>query len=240
MPVLFSENTSLLEKEIRYAFKKKSLIKEAITHKSFTHENPEEAPLFNERLEFLGDAVLSLIISEYLFKKYPAFTESQLSKLRAFVVRESTLAEAAERLNLGSYLRLGKGEKRTGGRRKPSILANAFEAILGAVYMDGGLKKAKDFVLENLKSMIEDIIEKDFVFDYKSRLQEVVQAQFGVLPKYVIHKEEGPEHDKTFEVKVYIKDNVYGKGKGKSKKSAQQRAAEAGLKRLKQTSTGEL
>ncbi len=156
------------------------------------------------------------------------------------MVRESTLAEAAERLNLGSYLRLGKGEKRTGGRRKPSILANAFEAILGAVYMDGGLKKAKDFVLENLKSMIEDIIEKDFVFDYKSRLQEVVQAQFGVLPKYVIHKEEGPEHDKTFEVKVYIKDNVYGKGKGKSKKSAQQRAAEAGLKRLKQTSTGEL
>lgn len=233
MPASFSKNISLLEESIKYSFKKKSLIKEAITHKSFAYENPKEAPLFNERLEFLGDAVLSLIISEYIFKKYPAFTESQLSKLRAYAVRESTLAEAAERLNLGSYLRLGKGEECTGGRNKPSILANVFEAVIGAVYIDGGLKKAHNFVLRNLKSKIKDIIEKDFIFDYKSKLQEVAQAQFGVLPRYVIHSEEGPEHNKTFEVKVYIKNNLYGTGTGKSKKAAQQLAAEAGLKRLK-------
>lgn len=234
MPASFSKNIALLEDSIRYSFKRKSLVQEAITHKSFAHENPKEAPSFNERLEFLGDAILSLTISEYLFRRYPEFSESQLSRLRAYTVRESTLAEVAERLNLGDYLRLGKGEERTGGRKKPSILANTFEAILGAVYIDGGLKKANDFVLRNLKIKIESLVKKNLIFDYKTRLQEVAQAQFGVLPRYVIHKEEGPEHNKTFEVKVYIKNNLYGTGRGKSKKAAQQLAAEAGLKKLKQ------
>jgi|Deesub1362A_J573_1020465.scaffolds.fasta_scaffold00604_4 ribonuclease-3 len=229
-----SRGITLLERAIGYSFRKKALIQEAITHKSFTHENPEKSPLFNERLEFLGDAVLSLVISEYLFKKHPSYTESQLSRLRAYTVRESTLVEAAMDLNLGRYLRLGKGEELSGGREKPSILANAFEALIGAIYLDGGIRKARDFILNALKSTIEEIEGKDLVFDYKSRLQEVSQARFGVLPRYVIHKEEGPEHNKTFEVKVYIKDSLYGTGRGKNKKSAQQLAAEAGLRKLKE------
>jgi ribonuclease-3 len=235
MPVSFSKNISLLEKSIRYSFKKKSLIQEAITHKSFAHENPEESPLFNERLEFLGDAVLSLVISEYLFKEYPAYTESQLSRLRAYAVKESTLVEAAKALNLGIYLRLGRGEELSGGRKKPSILANAFEALIGAIYIDGGVKKARDFILKNLHAKIEEITEKNLVFDYKSKLQEIAQARFGVLPRYVINKEEGPEHNKTFEVNVYIKNKLYGTGTGKNKKSAQQLAAKAGLKKLTKT-----
>jgi len=235
MPVSFSKNISLLEKSIRYSFKKKSLIQEAITHKSFAHENPEESSLFNERLEFLGDAVLSLVISEYLFKEYPAYTESQLSRLRAYAVRESTLVEVARSLNLGIYLRLGRGEELSGGRKKASILADAFEALIGAIYIDGGIKKAKDFILKNLHTRIEEITEKNLVFDYKSKLQEIVQARFGVLPRYVINKEEGPEHNKTFEVNVYIKNKLYGTGTGKNKKSAQQLAAKAGLKKLTKT-----
>jgi len=232
MPASYSENIPLLEKSIKYSFKRKTLIQEAITHKSFAHENPRESTLFNERLEFLGDAVLSLIISEYLFKEYPEYTESQLSRLRAYAVRESTLVEVARDLNLGTFLRLGRGEEISGGRGKSSILANAFEALIGAIYIDGGIKRAREFILKNLLDKIEEIIRKDLVFDYKSKLQEIAQAEFGVLPRYVINREEGPEHDKTFEVNVYIKNKLYGTGRGKSKKSAQQLAAKAGIKRL--------
>jgi len=232
MPLSFSKDISLLEREIGYTFKKKNLIKEALTHKSFIHENPEEVPLFNERLEFLGDAVLSLTVSEYIFKRCVDFSEAQLSNIRAYAVKESTLARVAEGLNLGRYLRLGKGEELTGGRKKPSILADTFEALLGAIYIDGGLRNANEFVLKNLKSFLDETIKKDFIFDYKSKFQEVTQARFGVLPRYVVSKETGPEHDKTFEVKVYINNRIYGKGRGKSKKMAQQLAASAGLKKL--------
>lgn len=234
MPVLSSKDIPTLEKKIGYTFKKKAIIKEAITHKSFAHENPKEATSFNERLEFLGDTVLSLTISEYLFRAYPNLSEAELSRLRAYAVKESTLAEVAEGLNLGRYLLLGKGEELTGGRKKPSILANTFEALIGAIYIDGGLKKVNDFILKNLRSRVDETIKREVIFDYKSKLQEVSQERFGVLPRYVIHRETGPEHDKTFEVKVYIKDEVYGTGKGKSKKTAQQLAASAGLRKLKE------
>lgn len=234
MPVLSSKDIPTLEKKIGYTFKKKAIIKEAITHKSFAHENPKEATSFNERLEFLGDTVLSLTISEYLFRAYPNLSEAELSRLRAYAVKESTLAKVAEGLNLGRYLLLGKGEELTGGRKKPSILANTFEALIGAIYIDGGLKKVNDFILKNLRSRVDETIKREVIFDYKSKLQEVSQERFGVLPRYVIHRETGPEHDKTFEVKVYIKDEVYGTGKGKSKKTAQQLAASAGLRKLKE------
>lgn len=232
MHASFSKNIAPLETSIGYSFKKKSILKEAITHKSFANENPKEASPFNERLEFLGDTILALIISEYLFRTYPEFTESQLSKIRAYAVQESTLAEIAKRLHIGVHLRLGKGEERTGGRTKPSLLANAFEAVLGAVYIDGGLKKANDLALRNLKDKINDVVTSNLIFDFKTKLQEVVQAQFGVLPRYVTHKEEGPEHEKIFEVEVFIKNNLYGIGRGRSKKAAQQMAAEAGLKKI--------
>lgn len=234
MHVSSSENLTGLEDSIGYTFKKKSLLKKALTHKSFAHENQKKRILFNERMEFLGDAVLELIISEYIFKTYTEFNESELSKIKAYAVQESTLAETARQLNIGTYLQLGKGEEITGGRNKPSLLADAFEALLAAIYLDGGLKKATMFALENLTDRINDLAEKNFIFDFKTKFQEVAQARFGVLPKYITHKEEGPEHKKTFEVKVFINDSFCGSGKGRTKKAAAQKAAEMGLEKIKE------
>jgi len=234
MHASFSENISELETSIGYTFKDKSLIKEAITHKSFVHENPESVSFFNERLEFLGDAVLGLIISDYLFHSHPEYSEAQLSKVKAYAVQENTLSGIAMKLNIGSYLLLGKGEEATGGRYKPSLLSNAFEAVLGAIYLDGGLKEAKTFTLKFLKDDIKRVISQDLLFDFKSRFQEIVQGRYGVLPKYIVHKEIGPEHQKIFEVKVFVGRELYGTGKGRSKKEAAQKAAEEGLKKLEE------
>ena len=229
-----SENLSSLESSIGYTFKKKSLLKEALTHKSFAHEQQKIQIVFNERMEFLGDSVLELVMSEYLYCTYKDYTEADLSKIKAYAVQESTLADVAQSLDIGVYLKLGKGEELTGGRRKPSLLANAYEALLAAIYLDGGYKKAKYFVLTFLIPKVEDLAINNFLFDFKTKFQEVVQAQFGILPKYVTHKEEGPEHKKIFEVKVFINDDYYGSGKGKTKKAAAQKAAEAGLKKIRE------
>jgi ribonuclease-3 len=229
-----SENLSSLENAIGYTFKKKSFLKESLTHKSFAHEQQNNQIVFNERMEFLGDAVLELIMSEYLYLMYQDYTEADLSKIKAYAVQESTLADIAQSLNIGDYLKFGKGEELTGGRRKPSLLANAYEALLAAIYLDGGYKKAKNFVLSFLTPKIEDLATNNFLFDFKTNFQEVVQAQFGILPKYITHKEEGPEHKKTFEVKVFIKDDYYGSGKGKTKKAAAQKAAKDGLKKIRE------
>ncbi|MEW6601662.1 MAG: ribonuclease III [Nitrospirota bacterium] len=234
MDVSSSEDLSSLENSLGYTFKKKSRLKEALTHKSYAHEKSNEDTLFNERVEFLGDAVLELIVSEYLFNSYPDFTEADLSRIKAYAVQESTLAQTANDIDLGSYLLLGRGEEMTGGRKKSSLLADAFEAVLAAIYLDGGYKNAREFVLGRLVSKIDQLASTNFIFDFKTKLQEVAQARFGVLPKYVIHKEEGPEHKKTFEVKVFIKDDFYGSGKGKTKKAAAQKAAEKGLSKLKE------
>jgi ribonuclease-3 len=234
MRVSSSKDLISLEQSIGYTFKKKSLLKESLTHKSYAHEISKERSSFNERLEFLGDAVLELIISEHLFSSHSDYTEADLSKIKAYAVQESTLAQTAKSLNIGAYLLLGKGEEITGGRKKASLLADAFEALLAAIYLDGGYKKAKVFVLDNLTDMINDITTNNFIYDFKTKLQEVAQAEFGVLPKYIIHKEEGPEHKKTFEVKVLIKDDFLGSGKGKTKKAAAQMAAEAGLKKIRE------
>ena len=229
-----SENLSSLESSIGYTFKKKSLLKEALTHKSFSHEQQKIQIVFNERMEFLGDSVLELVMSEYLYCTYKDYTEADLSKIKAYAVQESTLADIAQSLDIGVYLKLGKGEELTGGRRKPSLLANAYEALLAAIYLDGGYKKAKYFVLTFLIPKVEDLAINNFLFDFKTKFQEVVQAQFGILPKYVTHKEEGPEHKKIFEVKVFINDDYYGSGKGKTKKAAAQKAAEDGLKKIRE------
>ncbi len=230
-----SNDLSSLEESLDYQFRKKSLLKEALTHKSFAHEQQKKNISFNERMEFLGDAVLELIVSEYLYKTFSDHTEADLSRMKAYVVQESSLADTAATLDLGSYLHLGKGEEITGGRKKRSLLANAFEAILAAIYMDSGYKNARDFVLGHLVAKMDDLASNNFVFDFKTRLQEVAQARHGVLPRYVTHKEEGPEHKKTFEVKVYINDDFIGSGKGKTKKAAAQKAAEAGLNQIKAT-----
>jgi ribonuclease-3 len=233
MRVSSSKNIADLENNLGYTFKKKSLIKEAITHKSYAHEKQKGSLSFNERMEFLGDSVLELIISEYIFTTYPEYTEADLSRIKAYTVQESTLAEIAKSINIGDCLILGKGEEMTGGRKKDTLLADAFEAVLAANYLDGGYKKAKAFILRHLIHKTDELSTKNFIFDFKTKLQEVAQAQFGVLPSYVIHKEEGPEHKKTFEVKVFINENYLGLGKGKTKKAAAQKAAEAALKKIK-------
>ena len=232
MHALSSKDLTSLEKALGYTFKKKSLLKEAVTHKSYAHENQNRRILFNERMEFLGDAVLELIISEHLYSSHLEYTEADLSKIKAYAVQESTLAEISEKLNIGCHLLLGKGEELTGGREKPSLLANGFEAVLAAIYLDGGYEKSKTFVLDQLKDKMEDLTKNNLIFDFKTNLQEVAQAEFGMLPTYVTHKEEGPEHRKTFEVKVFINDDFLGAGSGKTKKAAEQKAAEEGLKTI--------
>ncbi|MBI4697527.1 MAG: ribonuclease III [Nitrospirae bacterium] len=232
MHVSSSENIQQLEEKIGYTFKRKALLEEAITHKSFAKEKSGELSVFNERLEFLGDAVLELIICDYLVKSYPEFTEAELSKVKSYAVQESTLASVAAGLDLGSYLYLGKGEMASGGKDKPSILANAFEAVLAAVYLDSGLKNVREIALKNLEDRIKTLISGNLIFDFKTRFQEVVQEKFGILPKYRVHKEEGPEHRKIFEIEAYIKNDLFGRGKGKSKKEAAQKAAEAALKKI--------
>ena len=235
-----SDNLSSLEHYLSYTFKKTALLREAITHKSFAHEQQNSRIAFNERMEFLGDAVLELIMSEYLYCSYREYTEADLSRIKAYAVQESTLAEIAENLRIGDYLLLGKGEEMTGGREKPSLLANAYEAVLAALYLDGGYRKAKYFVLTHLAPKIDKLATDKFVFDFKTKFQEVAQARFGVLPKYVTHKEEGPEHKKIFEVKVFINNDMYGSGKGKTKKAAAQRAADAALRKVEEENETQL
>ncbi len=236
MHALFSENILAIESSIGYTFKDKALIQEALAHKSFANENPSFTPSFNERLEFLGDSVLGLIVSDYLFISYRNYSEAELSKIKAYAVQENTLAEIALQLDIGSCLFFGRGEEGTGGRHKPSLLANAFEAVLGAVYLDGGLKAARAFAIGLLKDKINKLISEDLLFDFKTRFQEIVQEKFGILPKYTVHKESGPEHIKIFEVEVFVGEEKYGSGKGRTKKEAAQMAAGEGLKRLKDLS----
>jgi ribonuclease-3 len=232
MHASYSKDIRILEKKIGYSFKKTSLIQQALTHKSFAKELPEDSEVYNERLEFLGDSVLELVISEYLYKTYPRYSESELSKIKAYAVQEATLADSAEKLDIGSHLLLGKGEEGSGGRKKPSLLANAFEALIAAMYLDGGLRNTRTFILKSLKRKIHTLIEKNLVFDFKTHFQENVQEKFSVLPKYRIKKEEGPEHMKTFEVEVFINTDLYGTGRGKSKKEAEQKAARQGLRKI--------
>jgi len=229
------KDSAVLEISLGYKFRKKSLLKEALTHKSFAHERQKDRLLFNERMEFLGDSVLELIISEYLFTTFPDFTEADLSRIKAYTVQEATLAECAKNLDLGTHLLLGKGEEVTGGRKKSSLLADCLEAVIAAIYLDSGYKKAKEFVHRHLVHKVSDMTEKNLIFDFKTKLQEVSQAQFGRLPSYIIHKEEGPEHKKTFEVKVFINDKCLGLGKGNTKKAAAQKAAEAALKKIRKS-----
>ncbi|UCD35829.1 MAG: ribonuclease III [Nitrospiraceae bacterium] len=234
MRVSSSEDLTGLEDSLGYTFKKKSRLKEAITHKSYAHEASNDRTSYNERMEFLGDAVLELVISEHLFITYPEYTEADLSRMKSYVVQESTLAQAAKDLDLGAYLLLGRGEEMTGGRKKSSLLADAFEAVLAAVYLDGGYRNAKEFTLRHLTERLSRTSAGNFIFDFKTKLQEVSQARYGVLPRYVIHKEEGPEHRKTFEVKVFINDTFLGSGKGTTKKAAAQKAAEKGLTKIRE------
>ena len=210
------------EKNIQYTFNDKELLRTALTHSSYANEKKGKIR-FNERLEFLGDAVLQLITSEKLFKENPNMPEGKMSKQRAALVCEDALAGYAHEINLGDYLNLGKGEETTGGRKRPSILSDAFEAVIGAIFLDGGMEPAKKFVLHFVDAAHLSLQ------DYKTLLQEIIQQNPGEKLSYVVTEESGPDHDKQFTMEVHLNSNVIGKGTGKSKKHAEQAAAKEAL-----------
>lgn len=232
---LSSEQKKVLktfEKKLGYAFKKKELLFRALTHKSYANEQGLSPKENNERYEYLGDAVLELAISHILIEGFPSFSEGELSKVRAAVVNESRLSEIAQAIMLGDYLNLGKGEDQTGGRHKPSLLSDAYEAVLGGVYLDRGFDKARKVVQKHFLDILKNVGKKDFSKDFKTRLQEVSQSKFRLIPKYKLAGASGPDHRKTFEIYLYIGDKVYGHGKGHSKKIAEQNAAKAALEKI--------
>ncbi len=224
--------TDVAQQKVGYRFRQPSLLEEALTHKSYVNEakgsDKAASGRDNERLEFLGDAVLSLIISDHLARACPGFTEGELSKLKARLVSESSLAKTARGLELGGLLRLGRGEELTQGREKSSLLANALEAVLAAIYLDGGLDEAQAFTLRVLDQDLRKIHEAsgETAGDYKTQLQEWCQKRFETLPQYVTVRESGPDHQKTFEVQVAVKGEILGAGVGRTKKEAEQMAAQ--------------
>ena len=217
------------QEKIGYQFKDEQLLRQALTHSSYANEKHLKKLSDNERLEFLGDAVLELTSSEFLFMHYPKLTEGQLTKLRASIVCEPTLAQCTEEIGLGDYLFLGKGEDHTGGRTRKSVLSDAMEAVIGAIYLDGGFANAKEFVL---KFIMTDIEHKHLFYDSKTILQEVVQGEHERLT-YVLLEESGPDHDKSFTVGVLIGNREISTGTGHTKKAAEQEAAYQALLVLK-------
>jgi len=218
---------SQLEKRLNYTFKDKQLIIEALTHKSY------KKPYNNERLEFLGDAVLDLIVGEYLFNKFPNSNEGILSKIRASLVNESGFTLLARAIDLGDYIYLSAAEENNNGRNKPSLLSNAFEAVIGAVYLEAGLDKAKEIAITLLEASHPKIDLDSLSKDYKTALQELTQATHGVTPQYELLGSSGPDHKKEFEIAVTLNDETIATAKGKSKKEAQQKAAQIALEALK-------
>jgi ribonuclease-3 len=218
-----------LQHRIAFAFKDPELLERALTHKSYANEN--RVPYHNERMEFLGDTVLSLIISEYLMKTCPDSTEGDLSRFRAAVVSEPALAIIAREIGLGNHLLLGKGEEQTGGRNKDSLLADCLEALIAAVYLDSGKDGAESLVLRFFESAIKKTCSTGGTLDYKTELQELCQDQLKQLPEYRVVSESGPDHLKQFELEVWIKGAFSGRGTGKSKKEAEQKAAKAALEK---------
>ena len=219
-----------IEHRIGYTFHNPDLLEKALTHSSYSNEHRLGKLNNNERLEFLGDAVLEVVSSEFLYKKYPERPEGELTKQRASMVCEQTLALCARDLELGSYLLLGRGEDMTGGRERASVTSDAMEAMIGAIYLDGGFANAKEYID---RFILNDIENKQLFFDSKTILQEIVQGEMECEPVYELTGEEGPNHNKKFTVQVLIREQVYGTGSGRTKKAAEQEAAYAALLKLK-------
>lgn len=223
-----------IEEAIGYKFKDRSLLKTAITHRSFLPES-KEASFDNERLEFLGDAVLELIISDLLYKKFAdKFREGDLTKMRAYLVSEARLFKLARKLGLGDALYLGRGEEKSGGRMRPSILADAFEALTGAIYLDAGFEGSYKFVQRMFQDLFDVVENKGLFFDYKTRLQEFTQKVFHSLPHYNVLDATGPDHERLFTVALTFQDKELARGTGRTKKEAEQQAAKIALKKLKE------
>jgi ribonuclease-3 len=220
------------EQALNLTFADKTLLQRALTHRSYLNENPEYPLEDNERLEFLGDAILDFITGEYLYHRFPEMAEGQLTNLRSALVRTEKLAEFAVTLDLGQYLFLGRGEEDTGGRERMAILCDAFEALIGALYLDQGVEPARQFVLHIIEPALETTLAAAAEKDAKSRLQEVSQSYYQVTPTYRTVKEQGPDHAKEFTVEAVIDNKSYGQGKGFSKQTAAQAAAQQALEAL--------
>ena len=221
------------EKIIEYSFNDKHILSLALTHSSYANEHKLGKFEYNERLEFLGDAVLEFLVSRYIFEKYPELPEGELTKLRASVVCEGSLAKKAVDIHLGDFLYLGKGEELTGGRTRESILADAFEAVIGAVVIDGGIENAEKYVMGLMTDVISSVRNSFMLMDYKTRLQEEIQKSSKEPVAYAIVKESGPDHGKLFEAEVSHRGSVLGSGTGRSKKEAEQAAAKNALGKIK-------
>jgi ribonuclease-3 len=219
-----------IQQRIAYQFSNIALLERALTHKSYANEN--RVPYHNERMEFLGDAVLNLAVSEYLMRTCPDSTEGDLSRLRAAVVSEPALAAIAREIGLGSYILLGRGEEQSGGRDKDSLLANCLEALIASIYLDTGKEAAEAFVIRFFGDMIKKTCTSRGILDNKTELQELCQERLKQLPEYKVVSETGPDHQKQFEVEVWIKGRLSGRGIGRSKKEAEQRAAKEALEKL--------
>ncbi|MBO5179045.1 MAG: ribonuclease III [Clostridia bacterium] len=215
-----------LEERIGYNFKNKDLLQVALSHTSYANETKNEQS--NERIEYLGDAVLELISSEYIYKTYPNLPEGEMTKTRAYAVCENSLAKVANKYDFSEYLLVGKCEAMINGKYRNSILADAVEAVIGAIFLDAGIEKAKEFILPNIIPQIEDYI-KNGNKDYKTQLQEKLQVHGDVKIEYKLVEEKGPDHEKIFVVEVYCNDKLLGKGEGRSKKEAEMRAAQTAL-----------
>ncbi len=220
------------EKVIGIIFINKQLLKDALTHRSYVNEH-KECKTHNERLEFLGDAVLELVVSDYLFNKFLTRPEGELTSFRSALVKTESLADTATTLNIGEYMFLSKGEEDTGGRTKNYLLANTFEAIIGAMYLDQGYTACKEFIYAHLVEKLSDIVKNRLDIDSKTKIQEMAQAKYKVTPVYEVVDEKGPDHDKEFTVVVKVNTNVIGKGKGSSKQRAEEDAATKGIEYIK-------
>jgi ribonuclease-3 len=224
-------NHELLEKAITYNFTNKKILLKALTHSSYANEMKHKIPELecNERMEFLGDSILSLVVTDFLYKYHPDMPEGDLSRIRAATVCEKTLGSFAKKINLGAFLFLSNGENATDGRNRVSILADAFEALLAAIYLDGGLENVKNFLLPLVTEVIHEIVESGSLRDYKTLLQQIIQQEQGEMLDYVTVNESGPAHKRFFEVEARLNSNVIGHGSGYSKREAEQLAAKEAL-----------
>ncbi len=221
-----------LQRSIGIKLKDESLLQQAFIHSSYTNENLVSAIADNERLEFLGDALLSFIVAEELYREFPDFSEGKLTETRVSLIRQETLTDIAAGLRLGDYLILGKGEESTGGRQKQNNLADAFEALVGAIFLDQGLTVTKDFVLSKFAAQLEQVREQGIGQNYKALLQEFTQARYKQLPAYRVAEASGPDHDKNFVVEVALGDRILGSGSGKTKRAAEMEAARSAWEKL--------
>jgi ribonuclease-3 len=220
---------SAFETSINVTFKDKDLLRQAFTHRSYLNEHKGSKLEHNERLEFLGDAVLELAITDFLYKKFPRKTEGELTAYRSALVNSTTLASVGEKLNINAFLLLSKGESRDTGRARQFILANTIESVIGAIYLDQGYAKADGFISTNLFPLIDEILEKRLFIDAKSQFQERAQEKVGITPAYKLVKEAGPDHGKVFTVGVFLDEELVASGDGKSKQDAEQEAAKRAL-----------